>query len=296
MNVGKLIDDLTPLYNEYKVNGDSLHPVEKIKIMWSAGKIIRLFVEKHNIAPHKLYREVYGLSEGKNNIIRNSWITREFQNRCFRIRRIFKSKKEIEKNLSNLKSFTYFREAMPFFDNPKYRFTGKEKKKLLKILNSKSTTMKTIRNIQKTKIGKKNPRTQRLHELEKEKQIFINFYNYIYRNLKLEQQDLIEIVKKENLTDKYIRSLAANSIVCVQDGLQFTKFETPDINKDSIWYQYAEVLKDFASQKNAMRIRRFRRLIPVERMARLADMLYEFVSKKNKTKIDIAYLMMQKAN
>lgn len=127
MNINQLINDITPLYNKYKSTSKILSGNESLKIMWDIGDFLNQFINRHNIAPHKLYREVYGKSEGKENISRNTWITREFQGRCYRIYNIFSSERDIDQIFPTLKSFTLFREAMPFFDNEKYILKGKKR-------------------------------------------------------------------------------------------------------------------------------------------------------------------------
>src|SRR3989304_6943433 len=97
---------------------------------------MKKYIDQNNIAPHALVWSVYGNAEGKKNIEKKSYITREFQNRCHRIRRIFGVKEQIRKDLPCLKSFTTFREAMPFFDNGKYKLEDKKRGNLLALLNS----------------------------------------------------------------------------------------------------------------------------------------------------------------
>ena len=115
MNINQLIKDITTLYNKYKSTSKIISGNESLEIMWDIGDFLKQFINRHDIAPHKLYREVYGKSEGKANISRTTWITREFQGRCYRIHNIFSSKRDIDKIFPTLKSFTLFREAMPFF-------------------------------------------------------------------------------------------------------------------------------------------------------------------------------------
>ena len=69
---------------------------------------------------------------------------------------------------------------MPFFDNPKYVMASEDKEVLIRLLNSDEeikTILGKIRVLQRRRIGKSNPRTQRLHELEEEKEVFVKSYN-----------------------------------------------------------------------------------------------------------------------
>lgn len=271
MDIHFLIEAITPLYNQYKKQGKTISGTNALEIMWEIGDILKNFVKNNNIAPHNLYRLVYGKSEGTENIDQKSYISREFQGRCYRIREIFFSKDQIKKDLPNLKNFNSFREAMPFFDNKKYKLYGNEKDELLRLLNSsksRSFVMHTVRKLQKEKIGTTNPRTQRLKDLEKEKEIFISFYNLIYKLLNEPAESVIAQLKKG-----YILVLAKNTNALSQDGLKFFDFEVEV--SDSLWGKYSEMMKEFINQKSAVKMRRFRKIISPQRIVQLADMLYK---------------------
>ena len=285
MDIKKLMADITPIYNLYKRSSKTITGAEAIGMMWDIGDVIQDFVNKNKVAPHKLFRIVYGKSEGKENISQKSYITREFQGKCLRIRKMFHEKDEIIAKLPRLKSFTLFREAMPFFDNPKYILKGAEQKSLLELLNS-GKSYKEIREhihkLQKSKIGISNTRKQKLESVSPHSQIFIDFYNSIYR-VKQEGPQIIEIKLKENHIDaKYLMVLARNTNALTQDGLKYEDFKVPLHAVDPVWEKYFEMVKEFSSHKDAIKLRRFRRLIPAERIVRLADMLYELAQKTYK--------------
>lgn len=273
MNHSSLIKEITPLYNHYKERSLSITGSEALITMWDIGKILSDYIKSTKIAPHKLYREVYGKSENDKNKTRNSWITREFQGRCYRIFRLFKDKDEINSNFPTLKSFTCFREAMPFFDNPKYLLKGSEKVELINLLNSDesiSEIMKIIRKLQKQKIGIINPRTQLLSSLELEKKVFVDFYNYIFSLIKD-----TNIIKNydTNLSPEILLLLSKNTLALSQDGLKTNPMDSINV-ENQLLQQYYDQIKLFAEQKNFVLIRRFRRVIPPERFVKLADLLY----------------------
>lgn len=273
MDIHNVIQDITPLYNRYKKESKSISGSEALKIMWDLGSILKIYIEENNVAPHALYREIYGKSEGSTNITRKSWIPREFQGRCYRIRNIFSSKDQIDNELPNLRNFTNFRECMPFFDNDKYKFVGEEKDKLLALLNSNNNKyiFKTIKKLQKERIGRSNDRNQRLKDLKNEKDIFIYFYNYIYNMAQLDSDAILIKIKEDGIDSENILVLAQNTNALSQDGLKF--FDMTNIQNDN-WINYCEVISDFINQKDPKKIRRFRRLVPPERIVKLADMLY----------------------
>jgi len=279
MDVSKIIKEITPLYNSYKANSLDLTPVERIELMWDSGDILKRYIEKENLVPNVLYRSIYGKSESKTNITQKSYISRDFQSRCYRIRNIFKSKADINKQLKDLKLFSAYLKAMPFFDNPKYKLTGKDKINLLDALNSNESKAKTyVENLLKTLVNKKNPRTQKLSELELEKKVFVEFYNYVSR---LNHESVKSIIKKledDQITNEYIRITANNTNSLSQDGLKFYEYKDKVVT-ESVWKKYEEIIIKFSSQKTALSLRRFRRIIPVERIVRLSDLLFDILIK-----------------
>jgi len=279
MSIKDLIADIVPYYNNYRQNKRTLTGTEAVEILWVIGDILKTYIEETGIAPHKLYREIYGKAEGKENIIQKSYITREFLNRCYRVRRIFVKKTDVKKLFPNLFSFNLLREAMPFIDDTKYKFAGKEKDDLYKLLNSDKTyavIMKEIHRLQKEKIGIKNPRDQKLKEMTGDKDIFVAFYNYIYELLKT--VDYQKAKKEIEMMDaEFIKVLSKNTSALTIDGLLTTDFEIPEnINKK--WSDFAGLIKRLITKKDPMERRRFRRLIPPHRMTQLGEMIYLLTS------------------
>ncbi len=283
MDKTSLINQITPLYNRYKTGKDKISGTEALLIMWDIGESLKRYLQNNKIKPHTLYRDIYGKSEGQTNIAQKSYITREFLGRCFRIREMFKNKEEIKQDLPSLNSFTNFREAMPFFDNPQYKLSGHDKDNLLKLLNSRTKpteVLNQIRMMQKAKIGKSNPRTQRLGDLESEKDIFIKFYNYIFGFIKANDY---AVVKKESLDNEFLKTLSKDLSALAQDGMKLYPIEI--YQRDAIWEGFTTVIKKLVEEKDPKNIRRFRRLVPPERMVRLSDMVYALTNQELYNKI-----------
>jgi hypothetical protein len=282
MSINALIQQITPLYNEYRSNKSNLSGTEALEIMWEIGDFLKEYIEQNKIAPHNLFWSVYGNAEGTKNIAPKSYITREFQSRCHRIRKIFINKEQIRQDFPSLRTFTTFREAMPFFDEGKYKLRNNDRSDLLTLLNSNQQPkiiLEKIKNLQRQRIGVNNPRTQRLHEVENEKQIFINFYNYIYSFIKQSNYKpcLAEI---NNVGIEHVKTLSKNVSALSQEGLKFYSFDLPADLK-SPWQEFCAAVNNLMSQKDAKNRRRFRRLIPSERIVRLADLLYGLLSEDN---------------
>jgi hypothetical protein len=276
----KLIETITPLYNVFKSSKDHLSPCELIEVMWEIGASLKIYIKECGIRPHTLFRDIYGKSEGKINIAQKSYITREFLGRCFRVRNMFEKKELIKGELGNLKSFTAFRESMPFLDNEKYKLSGEERDALLRLLNSDlkpGFLLKEVKLLQIRKINKKNPRTQRLRELEEFKKVFIDFYNEIYRMISVHNFDTI-LGEIKNINQNYISILSRNTVALTEEGLKFLEFES--VKDMGLWTKYSNNLQFLFRQDDAKLRRRFRRLIPPSRIIRLADMLYALTDKK----------------
>jgi hypothetical protein len=273
-----LIGKITPVFNNFKSSSCGL---EQMIFAWKIGLYLHEYINENNIKPHSLYREVYGKSEGSDNTDKKSYIPREFQGRCLRIYNIFESPESIKEIFPSLVSFTTFRESMPFFDNPKYKFIGKDRENLILLLNSNasaSKVMKEIRLLLKKHIGISNPRTQKLDELSEEKQIFIDFYNNIYHLQKNNLEGIKKILNKNNYTKSLILDIAASTDALAEDGIQYHAINN-DANNDMVWLKYINMLTGFSIDKNPKRIRRFRRVIEIKRIVMLSRMLVALTDK-----------------
>ncbi len=281
LNIQSLIKEISPLYNSYKQSNRSISGTEALYIMWEIGDLLKKSLETSEVAPHSLYRKIYGKAEGQKDIIQKSYITREFLGRSYRIRNIFTKKDDIKKILPNLKNFIPFREAMPFFDNDKYLLKGVEREKLLAILNSdKSPTviLNEVKKLQAIKIGKKNPRNQKLNELEPKKEVFISFYNYLFNLIKNNSyEDMREEIS--TVDDLVISKMSSNTSSLAQEGVKY--FDIEESLPSEQWSSYINFLNHFSEQQDAKERRRFRRLIPPERIVRLAEMLQAITSKES---------------
>ena len=280
-NVSKLISEITPLYNTYIENRHTISGKDALILMWDIGDILAGYINELDIKPHRLYRLIYGKSEGSSNIIQRSYITREFMGRCYRIRRIFESNDHIESIFPNLRSFTLFREAMPFFDNPKYIMNSEDKEVLIKLLNSDEETktiFQKIKVLQRRRIGKTNPRTQRLYELEEEKDVFIKSYNEIYKLIRLRDfqkaQDNLQDVSKESLENisSILGSLVSEEVIA-------PSFKVSEKEPEPFG-SLVGVLRKLRREKGMIQRNRFRRLVSPERISRLANMVYALTSEQ----------------
>jgi len=197
---------------------------------------------------------------------------------------MFATQKHIREVFPNLSSLSHFREAMPFFDNPKHKLEKTELAELLQVINSNASNQEKnqyVKDLQKAKIGRKNPRTQRLTEMQGDAKVFIDFYNLIYTTIK--DSEFKAATKKLKIPDTtLVRTLAQNTGALSADGLKLSSFEIPDTIGEQ-WKEYAHVVKHLSEKEGPVERRRFRRLIPPERMLRLSEMLYALTDEQNFT-------------
>jgi len=284
MKISDLITNITPFYNKYKSNKGNLSASDSIVIMWDIGNYIDKYVSLNNVSPHNLYREIYGKSEQSNNIVQKSYITREFLGRCYRIFKMFENKDVIKVKFPNLKDFSSFREAMPFFDNQIYKLTKIDEIELLKLLNSNKKGAEIVKILDKKKKSINNilnPRDQKLNELEAEVKLFKIFYNYIYKLIRdLEYENCISELKINNEGLKYLNILTKNLGSLAQEGMikyemLDYKYENDELNK------FYLIIKDLMKPADEKVRRRFRRLIPPERIFKLSEYIFSLIAFEN---------------
>jgi len=268
--INQLIEEITPLNNEYR---DSVHlensGTKVLELMWKVGKILELFLKKEKIKAHTLYWQIYGKAPG----LKTSYITRDFLSYCLRIKRFFYNSDDIRRMFPNLKKYSLFREAFPLLENPKYKLRGVEYVRLVRILNSNNNPLKIksyIMDLKDKKIGIKNPRTQRLVELECEVDNFISVFNQVYELIK--RDDIKEIKNfRDKFSNKLILMLSQLVAAFTQEGLSFPEIDRYDYLPRN-WINFIDDLKRL-SKSNIETRNRFRRLVPPRKLMDLADML-----------------------
>lgn len=161
----ELIDKLAPLNNKFRITKNS---VEKIEILWDLGQIIDAYLSKYDLKLHELLYQVYD----PHSTIKKSYITRDVGSYSYRIFKYFKNKEEINNRLSNLKSYTLFREAIPLLFNDKYNLNKQEKDKIIDAIISNKNQKNLINELRKRKkdiLPISNPRNQKSQEFQEER-------------------------------------------------------------------------------------------------------------------------------
>ena len=279
MNHNNLNRKLYPIFGIYQESKGKIKPYEQLKLWSKMGYHIDEYIINNKISSKsKLFRELYGRSEGSDENIRLiGYISREFLQRAHRVYLMEKNGYlNIEKDLKNLNSTGVFRESMPFIGNQKYRFKGKKLEELFVLLNSNKSAkviLNEIRILQKKYINISNPRTQRLDDLKDQKSIFIKSYNNIYNAIK---ENTFEKFSEEDIDNV---KLLSSYFTCLTSD----EFNLPDkklnsfINKD--FENLRSVIVVLFKDKNAKTRRRFRKLIPLKRIKLISKYIFICSSK-----------------
>ena len=280
MDIWEIIKEIAPYYNNYKNNKDSISWADAIWIMWEIWSILEGYINKLGIAPHKFYREIYWKSEWKTNKAQKSYITREFMWRCYRIKKMFLHKEDIKKQFPTLVSFTAFREAMPFFDNPKYKFKWKEREELLTVLNhSKSGTeaLSYVRALQKKYIWIKNSRNQRAWEVDIE--LFKSFYSDLKSLLEKDYTSAKEEISNYNVSDEILKGLSKNMMSMIDDSFKMQLIEDNSVNNNTR-NSIVEFVNKVANESTNKLRRRVRKNVWERWLLQLSRMLTALISEE----------------
>ena len=193
-DLSKLISDIQSLQNKYMIYKKEKNPLSMLLTMWDIGDLIR---EKGVIKHHSLG---WGIEKEK------AYVSRPMVFRSFVIRRIWKSKDDMKKQLYNIKSINSVIELFPFLDqNNKWKLPKDKLDYLLNVLNNKSAKEfnNILLKIKSEYIGIKTNRKIHLPEILPLKNKFFNFYNLIKNKLEnssiKECLDFSNIISKDNL-------------------------------------------------------------------------------------------------
>lgn len=273
--IWELIQKIAPLYNSYTKNSSNINWTEALEIIQEIWAILDKYLKNNNVAPHNLYRQIYGKWEWTTNIEQKSYITREFLWRSYRIYKIFPNKKDIKKELPALASFTVFREAMPFFDNPKCKLEWEEKNELLKLLNSdlpRNKLIGIIRKKLKDHLWKYNPRTQKLWEMQDLKQSFIDIYKQVKDIMNNDYSVIEEKLAETWLTKEMIKSISSNINALTDDSFKMNYVEIHH-NLDDPRKSLIKNLNEIANEKTVVKRRRIRKIIDPIVLVHISDMI-----------------------
>lgn len=255
INIGNLIEKIGPLNNQIR-NSDGL---ERISLMWEMGDILI----KEGI--NKIHPVAW-------EIQRKSYITRDLLSYCYRIKKKWPNKLELQKLFCNVQSYSAFREALPLIENEKFILSEREVESIIKWLNQENPSVlkKKLILIKQKYINIKNDRRQRLNELQNEVIIFKKFSKHLIDLIKKEDVNELEKLKKDVGDDRLLKL----SQMCM--AISNDNYKGPsNINTEklpNIVGEFVEKMLPINSAKKEKKAR-FRRLVPVENIIVVADLL-----------------------
>jgi hypothetical protein len=265
-----LIGEIAPLNNRYRdlIKGRHMGS-EVLCVMWQVGEILEVFLKRYPIKPHNLYWQIYGKAEG----IKNSYITRDLLSYCLRIRRHFATVDDITTQFPTLKKYSLFREAFPLLENPRFKLSEEETRKLKRILNSDVDSNKikaTVLAMKAQHIGIRNTRMQRLQEMEPIRDNFVIVCEEIYNAIKTNDAQVIDNFRN-TFTIDLLCKLSEAVAALTQENLYVPEVST-EVKLPVHWKQFMDNLR-MLLQSTVETRNRLRRVIPPRKLFNLAEML-----------------------
>ena len=255
INIGKLIETIGPINNQIR----ELDGYEKLSLMWNVGDILI----KEGVT--KIHPVAWAIQKG-------SYITRDLLSYCYRIRKKWPVKKEMENLFKNIKSYTVFREALPLIENEKFKLKDDEVNEIIKWLSE--GRVKEIKNkivaMKKLLIARPNDRRQRLQEYSKETQIFKALYGYLVKIIVSEDNEKLEEIKR-SIGDDNLLKLSQMCMAIVNEDYKGPRTIELSALPDNFRDLAVEILPISLGSKEVKA--RFRRIMDNEKIIEMTDIL-----------------------
>lgn len=255
----QLVRELAPLNNAFRqAVKEGLPGNAVLKILWDAGDVI---CSKNIDHVHKIAWQMYGRSDSK----RHSYLTRDYITYCWRVRRYFEQRDDIDRIFPKLETHMVFKEALPLLTNPKYILSPPEREEMYALLNNDGLMVTQIidclAEMKKRKLPIRNPRTQRLHELDSIRRLFdAAFSNTHSTNL--------------GLTKAQANYLSGLWLALVGEGRSYPQNKPAGIAVlGAPWKEAIEVAINLLTKKNVEDRNRFRRVVKPEELLRASATL-----------------------
>lgn len=255
IDIGKLIEIIGPLNNQIR----ELDGYQKLSLLWDVGDIL----VKEGIV--KIHPVAWAIQK-------RSYITRDLLSYCYRIRKKWPVKKEMENLFKNIKSYTVFREALPLIENEKFRLKNAKVNEVIKWLSEGRT--KEIKDriiaMKRRLIARPNDRRQRLQEYSKEARIFKDLYEYLVKIIASEDSDKLEEIKRSVGEDNLLKISQICMAIMNEDykGPRTIEFSVLPNNFREL---AVEILPISLGSREVKA--RFRRIMDNEKIIEMADIL-----------------------
>ena len=255
INIGKLIERIGPINNKIR----DTDGYERIALMWDVGDI--LFAEGIT----KIHPVAWAIQK-------KSYITRALVTYCYRIRRKWPTKTELEKLFHGVRSYAAFREAMPLIENERFILDDQEVKKIIRWLNEENprNVKSKLVAMKKKYINIRNDRRQRIDETRAEAFAFSAFYKYLTNIVKNEDTHELENIMSK-IGDDELLKLSQMCIAITNDGYKGPASITTEKMPD-IFREFVDKLLPISLAKKEVKAR-FKRLVPGQNVMEIADIL-----------------------
>lgn len=255
IDIGQLIEKIGPFNNRIR----DCEGYKRISLMWEVGDIL---FEGGVKKVHPVAWEIH----------RRSYITRDLLSYCYRVRKKWPNKQELQRLFHKVVSYGVFREALPLIENEKFILGKKEVNSIIESLSMDDplALRKHLASLKKKHINIRNDRRQRLHEIREEVVVFNEFYQYLSGLIKEGDSAELASIKRKLGEDGMLRISQFCMAISKDDYKGPTNIDT--INLSGILVKFVEKLLPLslaAKEKKA----RFRRLIPSDSLVEIADII-----------------------
>jgi|SRR5579871_1552395 len=139
--LGTLIAELGPHNNRWRDGS----PCEKVLALWQMGDVLLRYVE--NPSDRILWE-----------IQQRSYITRTILRYALIVRRTWRDSHDLERLVAGLRSFTVFREALPFLKGDRYGIDAEHLTKVTSLLHSPDTrtAVRSLKDLKRVRIGRQH--------------------------------------------------------------------------------------------------------------------------------------------
>ncbi len=255
INIGKLIERIGPINNKIR----STDGYERIALMWDVGDM--LFAE----GVTKIHPVAW-------EIQKKSYITRALVTYCYRIRRKWTTKAELENLFRGVRSYAAFREAMPLIENERFILDDQKVKNIIRWLNEENPrgVKSKLVAMKKEYINIRNDRRQRIDETRTEAFTFSAFYKYLTIMVKNEDTTELENIMSK-VGDDGLLKLSQMCIAIMNDD-----YKGPDSviteKMPDIFREFVDKLLPISLAKKEVKAR-FKRLVSGQNVMEIADIL-----------------------
>ncbi len=247
VDLGRLIEQLGPLNNQWRDGSQA----EKALALWEMGEVLLRSVS----APtDKLLWEIQG----------RSYLTRITLRYALIVRRSWKTRGELERLIQGLRSFTVFREALPFLKDDREGIDEVTYKRVVSFLSNPNTqaAMAYLKKLKAQKIGRHHQRGASAASIQE------HASNFLQALSQLEATVLADEVSGS--AEALVRLSQIAVAIATDESINGWQLDSTALPEQ--FSSVAEPLR-LASQGGRSAVAAFRKTVGTERLMQAADLL-----------------------